>query len=113
MDRQVPTLSPNEEAWIAREYDEQIASNQGSYTNRAIDAMKSREYNVRVVREGLDKILRTLDALLHPRLLLKDGIEEWTRLAALFIYPSFWQSVEDLARQRRAEGADQWRERLL
>ncbi len=46
--------------------------------------------------EGLARILRTLDALLRPRLLVKDEIEEWTRVAALFLDQSFWQSVEDL-----------------
>ena len=63
LDRQIPTLSPTENAWLKLEYDDQIASAGGRFTERAIAASGSTEYHKRVARRGLESILAGLSML--------------------------------------------------
>lgn len=100
LDRQIPTLSPSQAAWLKQEYDDQIASNAGRFTPRARAAMDSREYGLRVARRNLDPILSTLDALRAPeRRPLPDEVRDWTKLAALVMDFSFWQAVTTLVKE--------------
>jgi len=95
LDQQVPTLSPSEAAWLKREYDDQLAG--GVYTPRALSATKSREYNVRVVRQHLGVVLPILKSLAGQKPLgAQDEVREWAELAAQIMELTFWQSVTDL-----------------
>jgi hypothetical protein len=105
VDRQVPTLSPSEAAWLKREFDDQIAENGGRYTKRSIAAMSSREYNLRLVRRHLDSILRVLKEIIAPSGRLRDEVLGWTEIAALFLQVDFWQSLTNLI-DRKLVGRD-------
>lgn len=97
LDEQIPTLSPAEKTWLKTEFDETIAAAGNCYTKRALDAMSSREYNVRVAKDHVAEII----AVLKP---LSDGscrdlggeATQWTRLASLFMDSSFWDAIGDL-----------------
>ena len=45
---QIPTLSPSEEQWLKTEYDDTIAASGGRYTKRAVDAMATRAWSIRI-----------------------------------------------------------------
>jgi hypothetical protein len=97
LDRQVPTLSPAERAWLKTEYDNQIEVAGGTYTPRAIAAANSTEYHKRAVRVRLDRILLGLNALSTPNTQPKQaGVRVWIGLAASMMDPSLWNSVEVL-----------------
>lgn len=106
LDRQIPTLSPTESAWLKKEYDDQIASAGGKFTKRAIAAADSTEYHKRLARQWLDAIMVDLLILSGSRQLNRqDEIIAWTRLAANMIDPGFWQAVEVL-RERKVVSGD-------
>ena len=47
----IPTLSPSQEEWLKREYDNEIKRSGNRFTGRALAAMKSREYNIRLAKQ--------------------------------------------------------------
>jgi len=98
LDAQLATLSPEEEHWLKVEIDDQIASS-GTYTKRALDAMDSREYDLRVSKPHVALIICALNNIATCSLgarYQKDEIKYWTELACLFMDFEFWQSVDDL-----------------
>lgn len=81
MDRQIPTLSPAESAWLKTEYDDQIASAGGKFTPRASAVTSSTEYYKRVARRGIERILADLSTLSTSRQMPRqDEIVAWTRV---------------------------------
>lgn len=48
--REIPTLSRSEERWLKTEYDDTMAANGGRYTKRAISAMETRAWSIRVAK---------------------------------------------------------------
>jgi hypothetical protein len=99
LDTQVPTLSPRERQWLEREYDDQVAS--GTYTPRALAAMDSPEYEKRVVRQRLDRILSELRGLAAADTMpLEVEVWTWTELAADFMDVTMWQSVTAMVKRK-------------
>lgn len=99
LDQQVPTLSPKEAEWLRREYDDQLASNDGNLTSRAIDAMRSREFHVRRARAHLDLLLEVLTRLAQAGYKSeRQEVTDWARLASLMADFPFWLSVEELVK---------------
>ena len=111
LDRQTPTLSPAEERWLKIEIDDEIATNGNRYTKRALAAMDSREYDVRVAKAGLREITTLLDILGAERApILREEVRRWTELAARFLDKDFWQAIDGLVRRKlvdaRINGVD-------
>ena len=101
LDRQIPTLSPSESAWLKREYDDQIASASGRFTSRAIAATDSTEYHKRVAGEHLDKLLLVVGTLAtSERLAEQQEIRLWIALATAMMDSQFWQSVKVLVERK-------------
>jgi hypothetical protein len=101
LDTQIPTLSLAEERWLKTEIDDTILQAGGKYTPRSLSAMDSREYQIRVAKPHIQKIIRTLDQLLGST--ARDAKQEaalWTQLAVLFLEKGFWQSVDNLVRRK-------------
>jgi hypothetical protein len=92
---QIPTLSPAEKRWLEVEVDNELAK--GTYTQRAMAAMESREYNIRVARSHIERIISTLTLLSKNKLVEKNReVIAWARLVNHFLYYEFWQSLSDL-----------------
>ena len=101
LNAQIPTLSPTEERWLKTEIDDTIADEGGKYTPRSLAAMDSREYQLRVAKPHVQKIIRTLDSLLGSA--GRDEKQEvglWTQLAVLFLEKRFWQSIDNLVQRK-------------
>jgi hypothetical protein len=100
LDQQIPTLSPSEAAWLRREYDDQIASNDGKFTPRALKAMDSNEFQSRRARQHLDLMIpvvsrlsaRTYDSE-------RQEITDWARLTSLLADGPFWSAVTNLVKR--------------
>jgi hypothetical protein len=91
----IPTLSPSEEQWLKTEYDDTIAASGGRFTKRAVDAMATREWSIRIAKPHAFQIEYQLAMLSRPL----DPAQEarhWTRLAALLMDHEFWQDIDDL-----------------
>jgi hypothetical protein len=91
----IPTLSPAEERWLKTEYDDTIAANAGRYTERAVNVMNSREWDIRIAKPHALMIDHELSQLAMP-LDSTEETEHWARLATLLIDHQFWEAVEDL-----------------
>jgi hypothetical protein len=101
LDRQVPTLSPAEAAWLKTEYDDQLAGNGGRYTERALEATHSREFNLRRVRTGIAPIIALLRSIIKiSPSKLDSEVRDWALLAVEYVQPEFWQSIEDLIERK-------------
>ena len=96
IERQIPTLSPAEEAWLKVEYDDEIAR-EGYMTPRAASAMVSKEGAARSSKP----IARTLVSILES-LSVPSGLNEanevllWTRLAYVALDLNFWGDIARL-----------------
>jgi len=99
LNAQIPTLSPGEERWLKAEIDDTIAGNGGSYTKRAVDAMNSRAWSIRVAKPHAQEIVAVL-ALLTKQLDRTKETRQWARISALLMDHGFWQAVEDLQQRR-------------
>jgi hypothetical protein len=95
LNAQIPTLSPSEEQWLKREIDDTIAGNGGRYTKRALDAMQSRAWSIRVAKPHAQLIIADLGSLATQRDRMRET-RQWARIAALLMDHDFWQAVEDL-----------------
>ena len=95
---QIPTLSPGEERWLKTEYDDTIAANGGRYTKRAVSAMETRAWSIRVAKPHALEIETEL-AMLGMRLNRAQEARQWTRVAGLLMDNEFWQAIEDLHRR--------------
>lgn len=101
LDRQIPTLSPSESAWLKREYDDQIASASGRFTSRAIAATDSTEWHKRVARKHLDELLLAVRILAtSERLAEQQEVRLWITLATAMMDSQFWQSVKVLVERK-------------
>jgi hypothetical protein len=100
LEASVPTLSPEQRAWLKTEYDDEIQRNGGKYTKRALKASESIEYQVAVARpqlEQLKALLTTLTTLSPPYDFPKEA-ELWTGVAVRFMDQNLWQAVTHLVR---------------
>jgi hypothetical protein len=99
LDRQVPSVSPAEERWLKAEIDDEIANAGNRYTKRALAAMDSREYQVRVAKSRLREIVALLNALAAEKApVLREEVRLWTELSAKFMDKDFWQAIDGLVR---------------
>ena len=99
LNAQIPTLSPAEERWLNTEIDDTIAEAEGKYTSRALEAMDSREYQIRVTKPHVQALIRILDRIVSSS--YRNESQEallWAQLVALFISQEFWQSIDHLVR---------------
>ena len=89
---QIPTLSPAEKRWLEVEVDNELAK--GTYTRRAMEAMESKEYNIRVARSHLEELNLTLTLISDNKSVDKNFVMmNWALLANQFIDFNFWQSI--------------------
>jgi len=99
LDQEIPTLSPREREWLEREYDNQVAS--GRFTPRALAAMDSPEYQKRIARERLDRILFALGVLVNAgNLPAETEVKAWVELASGMMDPELWQAVTALVERK-------------
>jgi len=92
---QIPSLSPSEERWLKTEYDDTIASNGGHLTDRAVSAMNTRAWSIRVARPHALEIKNELAVLSMPNNRPQETLY-WTRIAVLLMDNEFWQAIDDL-----------------
>ena len=92
---QIPTLSPSEERWLKTEIDDTIAANGQRYTKRALEAMESRAWNIKVAKQHAQRIVADLGPLTRQLDRTKET-RQWARISALLMDHGFWQAVEDL-----------------
>jgi hypothetical protein len=100
LDVQLPTLSPTEEQWLKTEIDATIATAGGIYTPRALDAMDSREYQIRVAKPHILRILQVLQQLAVTAANERQRAALWTQFAVLIMDKQFWQAIDNLARRK-------------
>lgn len=94
----IPTLSPSEDAWLKKEYDDQIAS-AGSFNSRAIAASKSVEFKKKYVTNTIKRILvqlYNLDQVISAKDRKKE-IEIWSLVTARLIDQTYAEAVVDLS----------------
>jgi len=110
LNAQIPTLSPAEQNWIKAEIDDEL-SKTGTYTKRALDAMKSKEYDLHMAKPHVEYIVTVLSQLSTMK--FSDQRQEvilWGRLAQLLMDYSFWQSIDGLVQrgivQKKINGYD-------
>ncbi len=95
LEKQIPTLSPAEEAWLKAECDDEI-KREGHMTPRASRALFSREGTTRSAKPVAQTMVSILESLSAPSGLSESNeILLWTRLAYFALDSNFW---EDLAR---------------
>lgn len=100
VEREVPTLSPREEAWLKAEIDDELARNDNRYTKRALAAMDSREYDIRVVRAVLPSLTVALSQLTRVDLTQQAEAVRWAQVASKTLDPLFWQAIDNLVRRK-------------
>ena len=96
LDNLIPTLSPAEERWLKTEFDDEMGRD-GTYTKRALQAMDSKEYDIRVSKRHIKEIIKILSDLSGTT--ISDQRAEailWAKLASLFMDHGFWQSINGL-----------------
>ncbi len=92
---QIPTLSPAEKGWLETEVDNELAK--GKYTRRALEAMDSREYHIRVARSRMEDIIVTLTLLANSKSIEKNKeMINWALLAHQFMDTGLWISISVL-----------------
>ena len=95
----IPTLSPSQEAWLQREYHDEIAS--GIYTSRALNAMNSREYYIWLAKSFASSNATIVAKLADGK--AADRNEEallWAILANSLLDREFGQAVLALVDER-------------
>jgi len=96
---QIPTLSPEEQRWLQTEYDDEV-NRAGSFTKRALDAMDSKEFALRVAKSHVEKIIGVLSELSHPKMSdQKREVILWAKLASLFMDNEFWRAIEGIVQR--------------
>ena len=96
---QIPTLSPSEERWLKTEIDDTIAANGGHrFTKRAVDAMESRAWSIKVAKPHAQRIVADLGPFTRQLDRTKET-RQWARISALLMDHGFWQAVEDLQKR--------------
>jgi hypothetical protein len=105
LDTQIPTLSPAEQQWLKTEIDDTMRNAGGTYTPRALTAMDSREYQLRIVKPRLRVMLQILDQIvrLTSRDIERQEVLLWTQLVRSFMDVDFWQSIDSLVQRKIVE----------
>jgi hypothetical protein len=100
INEQIPTLSPAEERWLRTEYDNEIGK-EGKFTNRAFNAMESKEYDIRITKTRINNILRVLSVLSEKNILdQKSEVILWINLSSLYMDNQLWQSINGLIKHK-------------
>jgi hypothetical protein len=100
LNSQMPELSPSQQSWLKREYDLQIAEAGGRYTKRALSAMDSVEYQLRVAAPHASQLLRVLNLLSSDTQLTPDDEAAlWSFVTYSLMDKMFWQSVDNLVQR--------------
>lgn len=86
LDRQIPSLSPSQEQWLQTEYHDQIAVAGNRYTRRSMEASKSIEYQISVIKPRNAEIINTLNVIATGGIRDKnDEVALWAVVSARFI----------------------------
>jgi len=91
LQKQIPTLSPSEEAWLHRELAGEIL------TSRALLAMDSKEFYIKRSRTLIEKLITALSSISENK--LQDKKQEvlfWAITANTMMNYGLWQSVHVL-----------------
>ena len=114
LDAAVPTLSPEQRVWLKTEYDEELQRNGGKYTQRALKASESLEYQIAVTKPRLVQLkgfLTYLSTRTPPYDFTKEA-EIWTEVSIRFMDHEFWQAVTNLVRRgvvdKNIDGVDSY-----
>jgi len=81
--------------WLKTEYDDTIAASGGHYTERAVSAMDTRAWSIRVAKPHALEIKSEL-VMLGMRNNRAQEARHWTRIAVLLMDNEFWQAIDDL-----------------
>lgn len=93
---QTPALSLAERGWLKNEYDDAIAAAGGRYTPRALAAMESRAYQLRVAKPHTTEIVNSLDDVLRASPVDAEVAARWTYAVSLLMDRSYWYAIEQL-----------------
>jgi hypothetical protein len=96
LDRQIPQLSPRQETWLKGEYHEQIAAAGNRYTQRALAAMNSPEYQIYVAKPKTGEIAAVMSRIASGTQNKAAEIALWTTAAYMLIDYEYWQAVGSL-----------------
>jgi hypothetical protein len=97
IEKQIPTLSPSEAQWLKVEFDDQLASNGGRYTPRAIRALSSREYLSREGRKFTESMARVLKPLASSApLVTREEMRLWADLCFYALDLNSWGRIAEL-----------------
>ena len=84
LDGAVPFLSPSQEEWLRREYDEELAQNNNQFTLRALNAMETKEFRLKRTKAHTQSNANIIEPLANGS--TKDHLRReamlWTALAA-------------------------------
>ena len=95
IDRQIPTLSPVEEAWLKVEYDEEVARE--GLTPRAMRALNSRDGLARFTKPATKSLVSVLEQLAaNAKLNQQAEVALWGRLAYLALDQNLWANIASL-----------------
>lgn len=97
LDRQIPTLSPSQEAWLKAEYHDEIAAAGNRFTARAGSAMESLEYQIFLVKPRTAEFVKVLTLIADAN--VRDKNQEvalWTLVSTWLIDYEYWQAVDEL-----------------
>ena len=95
IENQIPTLSPAEKRWIETEYDKELERDEyRKLTRRALSAMDSREYHIRLARSQIEEIINNLTFLANNKAVERNReMIMWALLTHKFINGDFWRSI--------------------
>lgn len=96
LDRQIPLLSPAQETWLKGEYHEEIAINGNRYTQRALAAMNSLEYQIYVAKPMTKEIAAVMSRIGSGIQNRAAEIALWTTAANMLIDNGYWQAAGNL-----------------
>lgn len=96
LDKQIPTLSPAEEAWLKTEYHDQIAR-EGHLTPRAGRARGGKEGSARFAKPITRRMVSILEQLASGSTLSqRDEVALWSRLLYYALDVRFWGDIARL-----------------
>ncbi len=99
LDDAVPFLSPSQEEWLRREYDEELAQNNNQFTRRALSAMDTKEFRLRRAKVHTQANVNIIEPLANGS--TKDHLRReamlWTALAENLLNVEAIQALDDLA----------------
>ncbi len=97
LDHQIPTLSPTQERWLKTEYHNQIADAGNRYTDRALAARDSLEYQIFIVKPRTTEIVKVFSQIASGK--VRDRNHEialWSSAANMFVDYGYWQALKNL-----------------